>query len=306
MTAAAAAPREVQLGEATIGGPFGATTGLLVGSIFYDGHSVVHDALAGTFDEARAAVLVERLDAARLRYGVQMALDVIAASSMAMERYLEFLAPRTGVPLLINATEPEVRVAGLVAADRLGILGRAVYASLTEDADDTELEALAAHRPAAVMVLACDVTDPTPDGTCRMLDEVLLPKAASLGLGSPIVDVGVMDPPSIGLALRSIEAVRARYGYPVGCAFANAFPQWSAVRAMGRPWTDLSLAAALVATRAAGADFLHFGIVERAPVAAHAAATAEVFYGYAAREVDGRTLPPEHPIRAMFRPVPRP
>jgi len=294
-------PRTIGLGEATIGGEFGARTGLLVGSIFYDGHSVVADALAGTFDEARAGALIERFEAARRRYAVQMALDVIAATPLAMERYLEFVAPRTGAPVLINATEPEVRTAGLAAADRLGILGRSVYASLTEDAADEEIDALAAHRPAAVMVLACDAGDPSPDGTCRLLDERLLPLTTDLGIDVPIVDVGVMDPPSIGLALRSIEAVRARYGYPVGCAFANALPQWTSLRALGRPWTDISLAAALVATRAAGADFLHFGIVERAPVAAHAAATAEVFYGYAAREVDGLALPAEHPLRAMFR-----
>lgn len=294
-------PREVHVGDTVIGGPFGAHTGLLVGSIFYDGHSLVGDALAGTFDEDRAGTLVGRIEDLGRRYGVQMALDVIAASPESMSRCLEFVARRSVLPMLINATEPEVRIAGLEAADDLGVLDRCIFASLNEDTADEELEALSAHRPAGVMVLACDVIDPTPESTCRLLDERYLPMLGQIGVDVPIVDTGVMDPPSVGLAIRSIEAVRQRYGFPAGCAFSNAFPQWSAIRALGRPWSDISLASALVACRAAGADFLHYGIVERAAVAAHAAGTVEVFYGYAARELDGEVLPEHHPIRAMFR-----
>ena len=292
---------KVRVGDAVIGGPFGAHTGLLVGSIFYDGHSLVSDALAGTFDEERAGVLVGRVADLGQRYGLQMALDVIGASPESMRACLEFVALRSELPMLINATEPEVRIAGLEAADDLGVLDRCVFASLNEDTADEELEALAAHRPAAVMVLACDVMDPTPDATCRLLDEHYLPMLEQIGVEVPIIDTGVMDPPSVGLAIRSIEAVRQRYGFPAGCAFSNAFPQWAAVRALGRPWTDISLGAALVACRAAGADFLHYGIIERAAVAAHAAGTVEVFYGYAARELDGQVLPEHHPIREMFR-----
>ena len=294
-------PLEVHVGDCVIGGPFGAHTGLLVGSIFYDGHSLVSDALAGTFDEDRAGVLLRRVEDLGRRYGVQMALDVIAASLESMSRCLEFVARRSALPMLINATEPEVRIRGLEVADGLGVLERCIFASLNEDTADEELEALSAHRPAGVMVLACDVMDPTPENTCRLLEERYLPMLGQIGVDVPIVDTGVMDPPSIGLAIRSIEAVRQRYGFPAGCAFSNAFPQWSAVRALGRPWSDLSLAAALVACRAAGADFLHYGIVERAAIAAHAAGTVEVFYGYAARELDGVVLPDHHPIHAMFR-----
>ncbi len=294
-------PQEVRVGGTVIGGPVGAHTGLLVGSIFYDGHSLVSDALAGTFDADRAGILVERVEDLRRRYGVQMALDVIAASPESMRRYLEFVASRCGLPMLINATEPEVRIAGLEAADDLGVLDRCIFASLNEDTADEELDALSEHRPAGVMVLACDVMDPTPEATCRLLDERYLPMLEQIGVGVPIIDTGVLDPPSIGLAIRSIEAVRQRYGFPVGCAFSNAFPGWSAVRALGRPWSDISLGAALVACRAAGADFLHYGIVERAAVAAQAAGTVEVFYGYAARELDGQVLPEHHPLRAMFR-----
>ncbi|MCB2188261.1 MAG: tetrahydromethanopterin S-methyltransferase subunit H [Deltaproteobacteria bacterium] len=294
----------LRLGDATLGGPWGATTGLLVGSIFYDNHSLITDSRSGEFDQARAARLLAAVNHQQARYGVQMALDVLAPSAPAMERYLEFVAARTNLPLFINATEPEVRLAGLAAASRLGLLGRTAYCSLTEETEGEELAALGRTPPAAVMILACDIGDLTPAGTVAMVERVFQPMLREIGQKMPIVDVGTMDPPSVGLNLRQIVAVRQELGYPAGCAFANCFPQWSGLRDLGREARNLSLAAALVACRGAGAEYLHYGIIEKAAPAAHAAATAEVFYGFAAQELDGAKLPAGHPLSKMFKLTP--
>jgi tetrahydromethanopterin S-methyltransferase subunit H len=292
---------ELTIGGATIGGPLGSRPGLLVGSIFYDKHSLVTDAFAGIFDEDRAARLLARVDGLASRYGLQMAIDVLAASPEAMERYLVFVAARTGLPLLINATEAEVRISGLATAGELGILDRCIFASLNEDTEDAELDALHTYHPGAVMVLANDVSDPTPEGSCEMVANHFRPILDDLGVAVPIVDLGAMDPPSIGIAMRGVAAIRERFGYPAGCAFSNAFPGWTGLRELGREWWDLSLASALVAVRSSGADFLHYGLIEKAAVAAHAAGTAEVFFGFAAQEVDGLKLADGHPLLRMFK-----
>lgn len=291
----------LKIGDATIGGPMGSTTGLVVGSIFYDKHSIVSDPFAGEFNESRAIELVDRVNKLSKRYGVQMAFDIIAASSEAMERFLEFISARTTLPLLINATEAEARMAGLKAAAKLGILNRSIYASLNEDTEDEELEVLGRHRPAAVMILASDISNPTPEGSCEMIENYYHPMLKEIGVTAPIVDLGTMDPPSIGLNIRQIQAVRERFGYPAGCAFSNCFPQWTSVNQLGREWVNLSLATALVACRAAGGDYLHYGIIEKAAMAAHVSATAEVFYGFAAQELDGHKLPEGHPLWNMFK-----
>ena len=292
---------ELTIGKATLGGPLGSNTGLLVGSIFYDKHSIVFDAFAGDFDAGRAGVLVERVNRLAERYGVQMAIDVIAASPEAMGRYLEFVSARTSLPMMINATAAEVRIAGLAAASSLGVLDCCIFASLNADTGLDELAALKRHRPAAVMVLASDASDPTPAGSCAMVESYFHPMLKEIGVAVPIVDLGAMDPPSLGLAIRGIAAVRERFGYPAGCAFGNCFPQWTGLKELGREWVDLSLAAALVACRAAGGDFLHYGLIEKAPAAAHAAGSAEVFYGFAAQELDGHPLPAGHALRKMFK-----
>lgn len=291
----------LKIGNATIGGSLGSATGLLVGSIFYDKHSLVTDAFAGEFDQARATERVNRVNRLAELYGVQMAFDVIAASPKAMERFLEFVSARTSFPLLINSTEAETRIAGLQAAARLGILDRCIYASLNEDTEPTELENLGRLRPAGVMILTSDVGNPTPDGACEMIENYFHPMLKEIGVTTPIVDLGTMDPPSIGLNIRGIQAVRERFGYPAGCAFSNSFSQWTGLNDLGREWVNLSLATALVACRAAGADFLHYGIIERAAVAAHVAGTAEVFYGFAAQELDNCRLPAGHALWKMFK-----
>lgn len=291
----------LKIGDTTIGGPMGSTTGLAVGSIFYDKHSVVSDPFSGEFNESRATELVDSVNKLSKRYGVQMAFDIIAASPEAMERFLEFVSARTTLPLLINATEAEARMAGLEAAAKLGILNRSIYASLNEDTEDEELEVLGRHRPAAVMILASDVSNPTPEGSCEMIENYYQPMLKEINVVAPIVDLGTMDPPSIGLNIRQIQAVRERFGYPAGCAFSNCFPQWTSVSKLGREWVNLSLATAFVACRAAGGDYLHYGIIEKAAVAAHVSATAEVFYGFAGQELDGHKLPEGHALWNMFK-----
>lgn len=291
----------IKIGDVTIGGPLGSHTGLLVGSIFYDKHSLVSDAFAGTFDEAKAAALIEKVNGLSERYGVQMAFDVIAASPEAMEKFIEFVAGRTKLPFMINASEADVHIAGLECADRLGVLNRAIFASLNEDTDDSIIEALGRHRPACVMILANDVGDPTPEGSCEMIERVFRPMLNEIKVEAPLVDLGAMDPPSVGISIRGIEAVRRRFGYPAGCAFSNCFPQWTGLRDLGREWVNLSLATALVACRAAGGDFLHYGIIEKATMAAHVAGSAEVFYGFAAQELDGHALPEGHALLKMFK-----
>ena len=293
--------QELKIGNVRIGGPLGANTGLVVGSIFYDKHSLVKDPFKGEFEQARAQELIERVNKLSLRYGVQMAFDVIAASPEAMQRYLEFVGARTTLPILINATEAEARVSGLETAAKLGILDRCIYASLTMDTAEIELEYLRKYKPAAVMILASDVSNPTPDGNCEMIESFYLPMLKDIGVSVPIVDVGTMDAPSIGLNIRQIQAIRERYGFPAGCAFSNCFPQWTSLKQLGKEWVNLSLGISLATVRAAGGDYLHYGIIERAAVSAHAAATAEMFYGYAAQELDGHKLPEGHALWKMFK-----
>lgn len=295
---------EVRVGGVAIGGPLGSRPGLLVGSLFYDRHSIVTDPHAGEFDHARALALLQAATRSAERTGMPIAVDVIAASPRAMRRYLPFAADACPLPLMINGSEAGVRLAGLKAAAEGGFLDRCLYASLTLDTDEEELSVLSGYPPAAVVVLANDGVDPTPEGACRRIEETFVPMLGAIGVAVPVVDLGAMDPPSLGLCVRGITAVWERFGFPAGCAFSNSIPLWTGLPSLGREYVNYSLAAALVACRAAGGDFLHYGPIEKTRVAAHVAGSAEVFYGFAARELDGATLSQRHPLWRMSRLTP--
>jgi tetrahydromethanopterin S-methyltransferase subunit H len=292
---------ELKIGPTTIGGPLGSHTGLLCGSIFYDKHSLVSDAFAGEFDAERAERLVAKVNGLGERYGVQMCFDVIAASPKAMDRFIRFVAERTKLPMMINASESDVLMQGLQTAADIGALDRCIYASVNMDTEDRELEMLQRLRPAAVMIMANDGADPSPDGCCRFIEDHYLPILRDIGVTAPIVDLGAMDPPSVGVCIRGISAVREKFGFPAGCAFSNIMSQWTGMRELGKDMANLSLGSALVACRAAGGDFLHYGIIEKAEAMAHVAGSAEVFYGFAAQELDGLGLPPGHALKKMFK-----
>jgi tetrahydromethanopterin S-methyltransferase subunit H len=261
----------------------------------------VRDAFEGEFDEERAAGLLMTATRAAQRNGVQIAVDVIAASAIAIAKYLPFVAENCPLPMMINASEAEVHIAGLEVAAKLGVLDRCIFASLNMDTEDDELAALKKYPPAAVMIMANDGADPTPEGCCTFIEDFYLPMLDDIGIDNAIADLGTMDVPSVGLCLRGITAVRERFGFPAGCAFSNCISQWTGLRELGREYVNYSLGAALVACRAAGADFLHYGLIEKTKPMAHVAGSAEVFYGFAAQELDGATLPEGHALRAMFK-----
>jgi tetrahydromethanopterin S-methyltransferase subunit H len=293
--------REITIGNATIGGPLGSRSGLLVGSLFYDKHSVVKDPFEGEFDAERAGALLKTATRAASRNGVQVAIDVIAASATAISKFLPFVAENCPLPMMINSSEAEVHVAGLEVASKLGVLDRCIFASLNMDTEDDELEALKKYRPAAVMIMANDGADPTPEGCCAFIEDFYLPMLSDIGVDVAIADLGTMDPPSVGLCMRGISAVRERFGFPAGCAFSNCISQWTGLRELGREYVNYSLGAALVACRGAGADFLHYGLIEKTKAVAHIAGSAEVFYGFAAQELDDVTLPEGHALLKMFK-----
>jgi tetrahydromethanopterin S-methyltransferase subunit H len=293
--------REITIGNATIGGPLGSRSGLLVGSLFYDKHSVVKDPFEGEFDAERAGALLNTATRAASRNGVQVAIDVIAASATAISKFLPFVAENCPLPMMINSSEAEVHIAGLEVASKLGVLDRCIFASLNMDTEDDELAALKKYRPAAVMIMANDGADPTPEGCCDFIESFYLPMLEDIGVDTAIADLGTMDPPSVGLCMRGISAVRERFGFPAGCAFSNCISQWTGLRELGREYVNYSLGAALVACRAAGADFLHYGLIEKTKAVTHIAGSAEVFYGFAAQELDGATLPQGHALLKMFK-----
>jgi tetrahydromethanopterin S-methyltransferase subunit H len=293
--------KTLEIGNVTLGGVPDSNPAFPVGSIFYGGHSIVSDPWDGEFNEERAETLIQHVNAASERCGMPSGIDIVSASEVAIGKYIEFVTARTDQPFMINSSEAEVRMAGLRKCQELGVFDRVIYASLTEDTEPEELELLKEIRPAAVMVLAANVENLTPKGSVEIMEDLLLPMLEEINVEVPIVDVGVMDPPSIGLSLRSLRLLKETYSFPVGGAFSNAIFTWPGLRDRGRDALNATLVASATLFRAYGGDLLHYGIIEKAAIVIQAIATCEVYLGYTAQMFDGVDLSNPHPLQYMLK-----
>ncbi|MBI4345153.1 MAG: hypothetical protein HY555_06215 [Euryarchaeota archaeon] len=229
---------------------------LLVGSIFYWGHGIVKNPRRGLFDLEEARRLIEAQDLLAGAFGVGSALDVVAQTPEAMVRYIDFVAEATEGPILIDAVDAGVRLAGAGHALEIGLGDRAVYNSIAPWTEREELEALRDLGVRYGVIFTAQV------GRKRLGIEErskllpgLLRKARSARL-MPLVDLLLLEARELAslsrLAMKTREALR----HPIGCGTGNVTTTWKApgVGAVG----------AFNALASLYMDFLLYGPIEGA------------------------------------------
>jgi len=102
-----------KIGPICVGGEPDVQPTVLIGSIFYHGHKITTDEDRGEFDAEAAEALIRQQEDFAERTGCPCMFDVVGATPEAIERHLEFVAGVTDMPLLIDGTTVEVRLAGL-------------------------------------------------------------------------------------------------------------------------------------------------------------------------------------------------
>ncbi len=284
-----------------IGGQPGEYPTILVGSIFYSGDPVVKDAAAGDFDAAKAKELLDREAELSLRLGVPRVIDVVAESAEAIKRYLDFVLEITDSPVMIDSTLPDVRMAGLDYVKRAGQTQRVVHNSIDEHTSDQELAAIADAGVKTAVLLAFSPRHLKPADRRRVLvgeDESpgLLDKARRANVENVLVDVGVLDLPSVGWASEAIESVKEDLGLVSGCAPVNALYSWK--RQSGINDEAFRAAAASILTQPVvnGADFIFYGPVSTARWVYPAIAAVDAMVAYTGRLSGIRPKTDNHPL----------
>ena len=119
-----------QVGKVSIGGAPGERPAVLIGSLFYHGHKIVQDEVAGAFDKKEAEALIKQQDEFSQKTGNPCMIDLVGASPEAMVKQLEFVASVTDTSILIDSPSLSVRLAGLRYAKETGLINRIVYISI--------------------------------------------------------------------------------------------------------------------------------------------------------------------------------
>ena len=284
-----------EIGGVRVGGIPGERPTVLVGSIFYHGHKVVKDDRRGEFDRVLAEELVNRQEEFSDKTGNPCMLDVVGSTSEALNKFLDFTASITDIPLLMDGISSAVRVKSLEYVEECGLQDRIIYNSLTPEFREEELVKIKEVGVESAVLLAYTTKDFTSKGRVEAVKS-LLPIAEKAGVRKPLIDTCVLDIPTLGIGCRVIQDLKMDLGLPVGCGAHNAIGTWKGLKTkMGVQAEKPSMAAANVLAVAAGADFLLYGPIESAEYIFPTIAMVDAAYGQLALE-GGKMPKPSHPL----------
>ena len=251
-----------------IGGMPGMVPTVAIPSIFYSKDRLVKNAETGDFDGIQTEETLSMLKDLSERTGLSTMLDVVASSPKAMETYLTYLADNTDFPLLIDGSgDSAVNSTGILTAKENGFLDRVILNSLTPDTKEPLLEVIRETGLQNVLLLTFS-TAALISVTKRVeLADALIHKAQELGISNILIDTGVMDLPTLGIACKTQMIIKDKYGYPVGNGAHNAISTWGGlVPKFGKEAKTPALVGSSLMPVILGADFVLVGPAKHAPV----------------------------------------
>lgn len=269
---------------------FGLGRPVLIGSLFYKSDRKVKDHAKGEVDRKALARELKHVAELKERVGLEHAIDVIAETPFAMERYLEVLADATEDPLFIGGMNEETRVAGCRKAKELGISQRCGVNSVSSATTQFELDRISEAGIGAAIVQTLDPSAVLPGEKLEMLKGGLLGRCSGAGLKKIAVDVGIVDFTSAWLAAEAIRRVSAELGIPAGCAPSNAAYQPLASHRISKKAARSINAAMNTMMQLAGAGFIIYGPLKASTYVFEAAAVVSGIMDYGAK-VSGTRVP---------------
>jgi len=299
------------IGGVKIGGNPGETSTVLAGTIFYGGHKIVTDTKKGLFDKNAAKALIQKQDEMSQLTGNPALVQIFSETELAMKKYIDFVSELTDTPFLIDSTEPIVRVAGLIHAEEVGLLDRAIYNSLNVSATKEEIDALRNIQHECAILLAFNPQDPSIAGRRKVLEEGaldldkgLLPLSKELGITKPLIDTAVT---AMGAGAGSAAAFtfvsKTVYGHPTGSGVHNAPSSWLWLRKhkkVNREGFRTADVASNLMVQMMGADFVLYGPIGNAELVFPVIAMGDVFAAESSNLEFGVEPPENHPFKKLL------
>ena len=251
-----------------IGGLPGLNPTVLISSIFYNKDKLVIDANTGEFDKKKTEELLSSLVDISEKTGNPTMLDVVASSSDAIVRYLEYLVDASEFPLVIDGSDiPEVNTAGMNYAKDSGFIDRVILNSITPDTKPDFLDEVKESGLENVILLTFNTASLTSASKRVEVADDLINKVRDIGISNIMIDTGVLDLPSLGIACKAQHLLKSKYGFPVGNGAHNAYSTWNGIKSK---FEQSARRPAMVGTSlmpvALGADFVLIGPARNAHI----------------------------------------
>ncbi|MBN2156115.1 MAG: hypothetical protein JW776_08730 [Candidatus Lokiarchaeota archaeon] len=259
-----------QIGNIKIGGESSEFPFVLIGSMFYHGHKIVKDERSGVFDKEKAEQQIQNFLEFSERTGIPAIIDVVGSFKEALLKYCEYIAEKSEIPFLVDGLTDESRIYAIEKLIEIGYRERAVYNSID---NATTLEDCSKIKTIGVKnaVLLCFGSRAVkPEQKVELLTSTdsenpgLLEKVKLAGIQDFIIDVAVLDVPSIAISAGSIKKIKEELKLPVGCAPINALSEWDNWKLFGDRGKTGTNSAIISYLMGSGADFAMYGSINQA------------------------------------------
>jgi tetrahydromethanopterin S-methyltransferase subunit H len=227
-------------------------------------------------------------------------IDVLGESTEALIRYIEFVADQTSIPILVDSPSQKVRVEVMKHFANSYLMPRLIYSSIGVDYTDEELNCLSECGVKNVIIMAFSMKAIKPKKKIELVETELLPAVKSAGIENIFIDTGVMDVASVSWVSLSIRDLKERFGYPTGCAPANALFSWERMKKLGKLAFHTASSSVLSITRFLGADFCLYGPIKNASWVYPAVATIDGLLAYGRRLNGLKPVTNDHPLYKLF------
>jgi tetrahydromethanopterin S-methyltransferase subunit H len=289
----------VRIGHVELGGQPGQRPTVMIGSIFFRGHRIVSDPRKGIFDHDKARALLDREAEMSAKTGNPRIVDVVSDTAESAIAFTEFVATHCDAPLLIDSSLPAARMAALRHFKGSEVMPRLIFNSIDEHVGDEEADCLRECGVQSAIVQPFSNRAVRPRDRLRLLEEKLLPVATRAGIHNIIVDVGVLDIPSVGWAAQTIREVKERFGLPAGCASANAVYTCKFLKEAGSPALEAAASAIFTLPQVMGASYVFYGPIRNATWAYAACGAMDAMIGYNGRNLGYGLQCEVHPLHKI-------
>ena len=287
-----------------MGGKPGELPTVLCGSMFYHKHKIVYDHRRGIFDKEKAEELIKTQEEWSDRTGNPCFVDVMGETEEALIKYLDFVSSVTDSPMLLNGHTAEVRIKAAKYAKECGLFDRIVYTSINYTVSRDELNFLRELGVKCVMIQTFNPRDPRPIGSLKLLlgtehKRGLLAEVRESGVEKVLLLPSVLDVPSIGIAIDSIRLLKVKLKLPTGTAPCSVIGYWRRTKELKTTFKWMGIASSLALSQLAGADFIIYGSIRKAPEVFPICAMNDLIIAYIARFYGIKPLTKKHPIHVF-------
>jgi len=260
--------KTLTIGGVKIGGLPGRNATVVIASIFHSKDRLVKDAETGDIDKKRTEDILATLSEMSEKTGLPTMLDVVASTSKAMESYLQYLVDTCGFPLMIDGSgDNAVNSAGILIAKDSGFLDRVILNSITPETKDEVYEVIKATGLQNALLLTFNTSAVASIIKRVEIADHLIERARGTGITNILLDTGVLDLLTLGMACKAQMILKDKYGLPVGNGAHNAVSTWRGlVPKFGMAArTSASVGSSLIPV-VLGADFVLMGPAKEAPI----------------------------------------